>query len=266
LDRQKQAVTELERKTAGASRPHKRKEKRMKKTNRTIAIGALALMVAMAANLAQAAKGNAGNPGVAPPQTDAHGQSYGAWSDEWWEWALSLPANSNPIADTTGQDGAFGQSGSVWFLAGVGFGVGPTVERSLTVPAGKALFFPLVNYVWINTPQYGDPEWSPEQEAYARALIATFINTAYGMTCQVDGRELNNLQAYRCQTPVGGAEMVTLPDNNVFGIPAGTYGPMVTDGYYLMLTPLTPGKHTIHFTAGLAGSTPMDVTYHLTVK
>ena len=238
----------------------------MKKTSSTIAMGALALILALAANIAQAGNGNAGNPGVAPPQSDPHGQSYGAWSDEWWEWALSIPLDSNPVADLTGEDGALGQSGSVWFLAGVGFGVGPTVERSLTVPAGKALFFPLVNYVWINTPEYGDPEWSPEQEAFARDYIGDAIDTAYDLTCQVDGRELKNLEAYRCQTPEGGAEMVTLPEGNIFGVEAGTYGPMVTDGYYLMLTPLTPGSHTIHFTAGLAGNPPMDVTYHLTVK
>jgi hypothetical protein len=59
--------------------------------------------------------------------------------------------------------------------------------------------------------------------------------------------------------------MVTMPDGNVFGIAAGTYGPMVTDGYYLMLTPLPAGEHTIHFTAGLGDAVPMDVTYHLTV-
>ena len=176
-----------------------------------------------------------------------------------------IPHATSP-AGLTGENGAVGQSGPVWFLAGVGFGVGPTLERSLTVPAGEALFFPLVNYVWVNTPQYGDPEWSPEQEAFARAYIAAEIDTASDLTCQIDGREVKNLQSYRCQTPVGGAQMVTLPEGNLFGADAGTYGPMVTDGYYLMLAPLKPGEHTIHFTAGLGGSTPMDVTYHLTVQ
>ena len=243
-------------------------------TNAVKSIGALALVLAMAANLALA--GNP-NPRVLPPNSTPYGMTYGQWSDAWWEWALSIPADTNPMLDPDGQNGALGQSGSVWFLAGVGFGVGPTVERSLTVPAGKALCFPLVNYVWVNTPQYGDPEWSPDQEAFARGYIGAAIDTAQDLTCQVDGRELNNLQAYRCMTPVGGAEMVTLPDGNIFGVEAGTYGPMVTDGYYLMLAPLSAGSHTIQFTAGLAGTGPpvypltippsatMHVTYHLTV-
>jgi hypothetical protein len=231
------------------------------------AIGALALILALAPNLAPAGNGNAGNPGIAPPQSSPYGKTYGAWSDAWWVWALSIPADTNPILDLTGENGAVGQSGPVWFLAGVGFGVGPRVERTLTVPTGKALFFPLINYVWINTPPPvgTDPEWSPEQEASARALIAAAIDTACDLTCRIDRREVKHLKAYRCQTPVGGAQMATLPDGDIFGVGAGTYGPMVTDGYYLMLTPLEPGKHTIHFTAGLEGSTPMDVTYHLTV-
>ncbi len=237
----------------------------MKSSTVLKSVGALTLALALTATVALGGQGNQGNPGVLPPQSCAHGQSYGAWSDAWWAWALSIPADTNPMLDPTGELGAIGQSGSVWFLAGVGFGLGPVVERSLTIPAGKALFFPLVNYVWVNTPQFGDPEWSPEQEAAARATIAGFIDTASDLTCQVDGRPLKDLLAYRCMTPPGEAEMIALPEGNMWGIPADTYGPMVTDGYYLMLAPLPPGGHTIHFTAGLGGATPMDVTYHITV-
>jgi hypothetical protein len=99
-----------------------------------------------------------------------------------------------------------------------------------------------------------------------RGYIGAFIDTADNLTCQVDGLELANLGTYRCKTPVGGAKMVTLPAGNLFGVAAGTYGPMVTDGYYLMVAPLSAGKHTLHFTAGLGAGVPMDVTYHLTVQ
>lgn len=226
-------------------------------------VSVLAFVLSIAPSLVQAGVGNAGNPGILPSGSSAHGQTYGAWSDAWWQWALSIPADTNPMLDPTGANAAIGQSGSVWFLAG---NQGGTSERSVTIPPGKTLFLPLVNYVWINTPQFGDPEWSPEQEAFARALIAAAIDTANGLACEIDGKSVKNLMAYRCQTPPGGAEMIALPEGNIFGIPADTYGPMVTDGYYLMVTPLTPGEHTLHFKASLGDNFHVDVTYHLTVK
>jgi len=58
-------------------------------------------------------------------------------------------ADINPLLDQTGANAAIGQSGPVWFLAGT---TGGTAERAITVPAGKSLFFPLVNNVWICTP------------------------------------------------------------------------------------------------------------------
>ena len=62
---------------------------------------------------------------------------------------------------------------------------------------------------------------------------------------------------------------VTLPADNFFApLPAGTYGPTVADGVYLLLAPLTPGAHTITFggTGSFAGGKFMeDITYHLVV-
>ena len=50
--------------------------------------------------------------------------------------------------------------------------------------------------------------------------------------------------------------------------PAGTYFPVVADGYYLLLAPLRPGVHTIAF-GGSAGVAPnaftQDITYTLRV-
>jgi hypothetical protein len=48
--------------------------------------------------------------------------------------------------------------------------------------------------------------------------------------------------------------------------PAGTFSPAVSDGYWVMFTPLSPGQHTIHFegvqTGGFATG---GITYNLTV-
>jgi len=246
----------------------------MKTTKLIKAAGALALVWTITANLALAGGGNRGNPGIAPPQSSPHGQSYGQWGDQWWQWGFSFPADINPLLDQTGQNAALGQSGEVWFLAGT---TGGSAERTVTVPPGKALFFPIVNNLWINVPTLGDNPWSPEQEAFARAYIALAIDDMTKVTCTIDGKAVQNLDAYRCQTPPGEAFMTYIPENDIWGLVGlttvdggifqpGTYGPSVQDGIYLMLPPLPAGLHEIQFSAAGLHGWGLDVTYHLTVK
>ena len=138
------------------------------------------------------------------------------------------------------------------------------------MPEGKALFLPIIDTIWINIPSMGDNPWSDAQRDFALAYIAPFTDNAFNLSCQVDGLEVPNLTHYRSHTPDGAEYMITFPDNNVWGLPAGVYGPSVDDGIYLMLAPLRPGQHTIHFTAAsqgsFAGPFALDVTYHLTVQ
>jgi hypothetical protein len=201
------------------------------------------------------------NPGVLPPESNPFGKTYGEWGGLWWQWALSIPADTNPVADTTGEFAALGQSGPVWFLAGT---FGGTAERTVTVRADKGLFFPIYNSVWVNIPELGDPPWSPEQEAFARGYVASQVESATALSAAIDGRAVEDITAYRSPTPEGGQYMVTFPENNVGGIPAGTFGPSVSDGYCLMLAPLSAGEHTIQFAAA-AGDFSLGVTYNLTV-
>jgi hypothetical protein len=199
---------------------------------------------------------------ILPPEAKPYGLSYGEWCGAWTRWAYGIPADINPILDLTGENAAVGQSGPVWFLAGT-FG-GPA-ERTVTIPAGKAIFFPIGQVGWVNTPEFGDAPWSPEQEAYARGVIAELIDGLVDLTCQIDGHEVTNLDSFRFQTPPGKEYFVTMPENSIW-LPAGTYGPAVDDGYWLMLAPLPVGHHTIHFTAALAeGVNLLDVTYQVTV-
>jgi hypothetical protein len=205
---------------------------------------------------------------IFPPHSKPYGQSYSEWSGAWWRWAYSFPAgaDTNPVQDPTGELAGLGQSGRVWFLAG---SFGQTVTRTSTVPTGKALFFPIINSLWINIPELGDNPWSDEQRDFARSIIAPFIDNAFNLSCQIDGVEVKRLERYRTATPDGAEYMVTMPEGNLIGIPAGVYGPSVDDGIYLMLAPLPPGPHTIHFTAASEGSAlgsfALDVTYHLNV-
>jgi len=224
------------------------------------------------------------NPGVLPPQSHPHGRTYGEWSNAWWQWALSIPTKNNPLLDTTGADCGQGQSGHVWFLAGT-FGSG-TATRSCTIPTGTMLFIPIVNLSYNNIGDTTPGSLCPPThftESQLRQTLDRFIQSVTTLEADVDGVNIQNLQDYRAGSN-NPTFSITLPSDNIYNflgctIPAGTYDtqPTVSDGYYLMLAPLKPGTHTIHFQGATSAVAPTpslpgisaittEVTYDLTVK
>ncbi len=218
----------------------------------------------MAGSVSQVGAGDP-NPGVIPPNAEAYGMTYGEWSAKWWQWAYSLPVNQNPFFDENGNcsHGANGQLGPVWFLTGV-VNVSGTAVRNCTVPAGKALFFPILNV------ECSTLEGNGSTEAELRACTASFMDLVTNVAAEIDGVSIQNLQDYRAASPL--FTFGPLPDNNVlqlfgFDAPAGATSVSVADGFYLMLAPLSVGQHTIHYsgTFGPPINFTLDITYHLTI-
>ncbi|HXJ58688.1 MAG TPA: hypothetical protein VNU68_18685 [Verrucomicrobiae bacterium] len=197
------------------------------------------------------------SPGIIPIGAHAYGKSYGEWAAAWWTWGLTTPFSTSQITDPDGRYAAVSQSGPVWFLAG---NFGGTTVRNVTVPAGRALFFPIVNTF------SGFLPFEEVDLPAARQFCKDSIDSAADLACEIDGRSVVNLTSYREQTPVF---RVTLPADNLFDPAFGgmAIDPMVDEGIYLLLAPLTPGQHTIHW-HGYLGSFDfeLDVTYHLTVQ
>src|SRR5262249_1940113 len=128
----------------------------------------------------------------------------------------------------------------------------------------------ILAFIVINLPELGDDPWSKDQESSARDFSADAVDTATGLACEIDGVAIKSLASYRVKTAKGGAFMVNLPADDVFGftdlgVTPGSHGPCVTDGIYLILAPLSPGQHTIHFTV-VVPVFDEDVTYHITVQ
>jgi len=187
-----------------------------RKLTRKASSGFMALLLGIVAGVAQAA-------GPLPVNSNAYGKGYDELAANWLEWAISIPASTNPILDTTGAYAAMGQSGKVWFLAGTTGGA-PAVTRTITVPSGAALFFPIVNYFWLNTPEGNppDPPWSPEWEAFVRAYLASLVDTYQGLSLTIDGKAVPNVETLRVASTLGSC---TPPaDDNIFGIPYGYRG------------------------------------------
>jgi hypothetical protein len=208
-----------------------------------------------------AGKGNAGNPGILPPQSHACGNTYGEWSAVWWKWYMELPLAGHP-ANGPGFDVSEGQSGHVWFLGANPLG---TVERTFTIPAGKALFIGLLNA------EASDLEGLGATEAERRATAEWFADHIVGLSCSIDGVTVANIGSYRVQSP---EFSFTAPTPWIFGATGGP-GVSVADGYFIMVAPLSAGTHTIHYAGsfhftlaedGFDLDLPYDITYHVTVK
>ncbi|HAX80181.1 MAG TPA: hypothetical protein DCY88_31175 [Cyanobacteria bacterium UBA11372] len=242
---------------------------------------------------------------VLAPDALVAGKTQGKWGDLWWQYILSIPKDDNPASDITGEKASIGQSGPVFFLAGL-IPNGP-VERTITVPADKYIFFPLINQAVDNTSIANDPNdpnffgnlpvdsddsmppvfpddcffINPNNPPSLRSCTASIIDGTSDLFATINGLDLEaegiNLFEYRQQSPE--AYSYTVPIDNVVGFadplflnnpgqsnklqfPA-TIGPTVSDGFWLMLAPLPPGKHTLNF-GGTGLFTAQNVTYNIT--
>ncbi len=173
------------------------------------------------------------NPGVLPPNSNAFGKSYGEWSAKWWQWALIEPTATNPIADSTGEFGALNQSGKVWFLAG---NTGGHTDRAVTVPAGKAIFFPIINVLC------GAPEDGSTYVELLECATSTFAGEVE-LSASVDGVALEQLSEYKAASP---SPPFPIVGGELFGIDPGR-DETVSDGFWIMLAPLSDGEHEIDF-------------------
>jgi hypothetical protein len=173
----------------------------------------------------------------------------------WWQWLLSIPAVKNPNFDTTGANCAQKQAGPVFFLAGT---FGGSAVRSCTVPAGKALFFPILNSIFGAGAGDCDPT-NPGVPCNLADLRVSSIaaQDLVTLTASIDDEPLENLRQQRVQSP---AFTITLPAGAVFGLPAGTDAPNVSDGYWLLLPPLPAGKHTPSISKAYLPAAPPTAT------
>jgi hypothetical protein len=186
------------------------------------------------------------------------------WSAQWWQWAYGTPESSSPLFDDTGPYAAIGQRGPVWFLCGA-FNLSGTVTRTITIPAGKSLFFPVLAQEVDNL---GSPSTTTDQlYSDAAAFVATVDLLV--TTCTVDGVAITDLSKRRVISSVFEytAGPGTIPVNE-FGATAGEIvTKTVSDGYWVMLKPLTVGSHILHFGGAVTGpgAYTQDVTYNITV-
>ncbi len=198
------------------------------------------------------------NPGVFPVQAHAYGKTYGEWGADWWKALFAIPVVNGDHPFLSG--GAFAGEDGVLFLAPV---EGSTGTINLTIPTGTALFFPVVNAECSTLEGLGTTE------AELRACANGFIDGTSGRFAEIDGNPVNNLDAYRVQSPL--FVFGPLPENNLlefFGLQdtVGATSISVDAGVYLFLAPLSVGQHVLH-TGGTFDDigVSIDTTFNITV-
>jgi len=211
------------------------------------------------------------------PNSIVFSRTFSEWDAEWQQWAYSIPVANHPLFDNG--DCSVGQSGMVWFLGGKFCGNGvpncstSNVQRSCTIPSGKYIYFPVSNgedsALEENINEHpGDLNY--QQIGYLRKGQDPWANIPPTEFATIDGFRVRSLMDYSVQSvPFA----FSIPDDNYLkalypppnDFEAGTYFPGMDSGQYLMLAPLPPGKHVIHFGANW-GNWGFDITYFLTVQ
>jgi hypothetical protein len=175
--------------------------------------------------------------------------------------------NTNPVLDSTGEFASAGQENGIrpgnkyFFLAGT---FGGDVTRIVTVPRGKTLFFPVVNFEADNAVAPPTSYTVPQ----LRAIAASNIGAVTSTFAELNGAPV---EIFRTKSPTFA---YTLPAENsiydYFGLFGpqfeGTVRPAVSDGYWAVIPPLPAGDYMLEFGGANSFGFSTDVTYFLRVE
>jgi hypothetical protein len=190
-----------------------------------------------------------------PPERP-YGKSFGQWTVDWWNWAFSAPRPINPIYDNTGRFGHVNQRGPVWFLAGT-FGENKIVKRTCTIPDGRGILFPVINYE-IN--KIEKPSLRTKSELIKDVIED--INDIVKKDVIIDGE---SAPVYRIQSDPP-TFVLRIVEGLDIDMPGGSIE-AAADGYWVFLKPLCIGKHQIYFHGACSGGTRNSrAEYNVIVK
>ncbi len=186
------------------------------------------------------------------------GLSWEVWTIRWWKWLLSIPKEKNPGFDPTGERSYLPeqfQDENVIFLVGT---FGGTAERTYTIPMGKSVLLPIINYTFCSK-----DEVSVLNDEDLQIRAQRDIDDIVEKQALIDGKSILEIEKYRVKTK---AFDIIYPENNVFGLSKGPTR-AVSDGYWIFLKPMQAGSHILYVAGSCSsGKTKLNVTLHLSVS
>jgi hypothetical protein len=209
------------------------------------------------------------NPMLFPKDARPYGRSIERWSELLWSYIYAQPADHNPFFDTTGADCAVGQEGPVWFLPAVpGSSLGTEITRSCTIRQHRAVMLQLSSA--LNDYPCPDPTFQPApgQSLYDFLIggISPLFDGETGFEVFLDGVAIKDPLSYRFTSDdlffFKGDPSMQAFDSCV----TGRRQPAVSDGFYLMFKPLSPGEHTIVINGHDMHGVPVTLTENLTIR
>jgi hypothetical protein len=183
------------------------------------------------------------------------GESLAQWTEKWFTWAWQAPANENPMLDTTGAYASVDNNGPVFFIAGTTSPL-TSADRTFDVPAGKPLLIPMLNQFDTLDPP-----------ATEEGIIENFRDSVTSLFATIDGVSITNPESDVVNT--GFFSMgKTRPGSEIaaIGAPVGSeLYPTLGSGYWLMVSGLSPGEHTLTFGGAQSDGFSTSVTDHINV-
>ena len=183
---------------------------------------------------------------VLPPDFVVFGKTASDYAADLYRWVYPLSTNTDYLFPKAGPL----HDPRVYFLARPIFpGTRPGIPTYF-VPDDAYVFFPIYAAVWDNVDTF-----PPLTIGQLRDTARAFVDAVTAVHATIDGVTLPNLLDHRAQSAVFSVYFAN-PDNFeslLQGHPfVGLDDPMVADGYFLMMKPLSPGIHDIR-TGGTIG-------------
>ena len=179
---------------------------------------------------------------IFPSNSTLHGIPYKEWAAKWWIWWTGIPNDMHPVQKYPDAERcSVLQSGPVWYMPSAISGQG-LMNYQCNIPQGKDIMFDLSGTECENGGVEGS--MTDEELKVCAFNIDTPLNN---IEMSVDGTRINVTKL--------GAPLktdffnVTYPENplTIWGpVKPGTYRAL-SEGYYLFLHDLPPGKHMVKY-------------------
>jgi len=220
-----------------------------------------------------------------PYTFDVNSSPYGIpfkdWTAKWSSWYFSIPKEKQwNNRDSTGyvpEDCSYlqDQTNPVFYMPFVGAELGSKATMTCNVPQNKAILVPIDGA----TSDYSDPtvKTKTPNELIRLLTQSNIYPVSFDLTLDGHPLSITNEEKYKVTSNLFD---LVLPANNIWGERPGP-DKAITQNWWVMLKPLPPGDHILHYFTGYRDSKSdptippgqgnqspyaQEVTYHIVVK